>query len=149
MNRVEFEHAAEEVVGELAASHPELSWVVAAHEQDLWIPLALVDPTYAPLLEIPIPWHHTHGSKMVTGEGPRVAPRTDDVPAYRSAPTNRELTVRSFIGAPIETTDGRIPAVLCGWAPVEQAEDFADLLPTVEARAADLAALLPTDLWEF
>ncbi len=149
MDRVLFTSTADAVVQELAGLAPELSWVVATHEGDMWVPIATYDPTYSPLFEIPWPWHHTHSSRMASGEGPRVAPRTEEIPVYKAAPSNRELTVRSFIGAPVEAADGRVPAVVCGWSPREQEDSFADLLPAVEARAAQLAVVLPLPIWDF
>ncbi len=46
-------------------------------------------------------WSDSFCSRMVRGLGPRVAPVSEDVPAYRDAPIGRQVPIGAYVGVPL------------------------------------------------
>ncbi|MBD5657747.1 MAG: sensor domain-containing diguanylate cyclase, partial [Candidatus Eremiobacteraeota bacterium] len=51
-------------------------------------------------------WNDTLCKPMVEGNGPMIAPRAMDVPAYAAAPAASVLPIESYVGIPIYRADG-------------------------------------------
>src|SRR3954451_8768091 len=87
-------------------------------------------------------WSDSFCSRMVAGEGPRVAPQADDVPAYAETPFSRELGVRAYIGVPIPDEDGQLFGTLCAFDAEPQPAEIAVQEPLVELLADLLGAVM-------
>lgn len=59
------------------------------------------------------PWSDSYCSRMVRGEGPRFAPRAQDIAAYKAAPINGALKIGAYIGHPLTDPDGALLGTLC------------------------------------
>jgi diguanylate cyclase len=83
---------------------------------------------------------------MVQGKGPRVAPRSDQVDAYRVAPINQAVKIGAYIGVPLAYADGQLFGTLCAIDPKPQSDQITQELPLVELMADLLSRLLQADL---
>jgi diguanylate cyclase len=90
-------------------------------------------------------WSDSFCSRMVTREGPRVAPRSRDWPTYAETPFSRELGVNAYMGVPIPDEDGRLFGTLCAFDPEPQPSDIAAQLPLVELLAELLGAVMAAE----
>ncbi len=112
-----FEDACSAVLAHLHRQLPLESWLVARAVGDDWVVLAstgqgrVLEPGTAHR------WGDTVCARMVSGRGPRSAPRTADVAAYAMAPAARELPIEAYVGAEIIDPSGALFGTLCGLHP--------------------------------
>ena len=121
-------------------------WMVTRTEENDWIVLQTEDHGYGIAPPTVFKWADSFCSRMVTGEGPRVAPRSSDVPAYASAPIGRKIRIESYIGVPITNGDGSLFGTLCAIHPTPQPDAIAKELPLVELMASMLSGILGSEL---
>lgn len=88
-------------------------------------------------------WSDSLCSRMVEGEGPRVAAEAIRVAAYANAPIARQLGIKSYVGAPIRRGDGTLFGTICGIGGEPRDESLAEHLPTVERFARLLGRMVP------
>jgi hypothetical protein len=60
---------------------------------------------------------------MVQGLGPRIAPRSNDVPAYASAPIAQQVTIGAYVGIPLKRADGELCGTLCAIHPAARPQE--------------------------
>ncbi len=121
-------------------------WMVTRTEGDDWIVLQAEDHGYSVAPNTVFRWADSFCSHMVAGRGPRVAPRSSDVPVYASAPIGRQVRIESYIGVPIHCGDGSLFGTLCAIHPTPQPEAIAKELPLIEMLAAMLSSVLTAEL---
>jgi diguanylate cyclase len=92
------------------------------------------------------PWAESYCRLMVAGQGPRVAPRTREIPAYAASPATRRWGIAAYIGVPLLASDGSLFGVLCGLSRTEKDDSLLDALPEVERTAKLLSTLLAKEL---
>jgi diguanylate cyclase (GGDEF)-like protein len=83
---------------------------------------------------------------MISGDGPRVAPDTDLVAAYVTAPITQQLTVRAYIGVPLSLPDGTLFGSLCAIDPARQPDDIVEEQHLIELLASMLSSILNSEL---
>jgi diguanylate cyclase (GGDEF)-like protein len=137
----------------LAFLHARLGlglWMVTRADEDDWIVLSAVDHIYGidELIAngIVFHWADTLCARMARGDGPRIAPRTADVPAYAGAPLARKLHIGAYVGAPLTDGDGKLFGTLCGFDPEPQPESLVEQQRLVEVLADMLSGLLRAEL---
>ncbi len=91
-------------------------------------------------------WADTYCSRMVRGEGPRVAPSIADIPAYAKLADGSPLPVAAYVGVPLVDGDGRLFGTLCGLNPHPMPDAILDEQPMVEVLADMLSGLLSAEL---
>lgn len=121
-------------------------WMVTRAEDKDWIVLQTEDHGYGIEPPVVFRWTDSFCSRMVEGQGPRVAPRSSEVPAYASAPLARQLPIEAYIGVPLRTADGSLFGTLCAFDPNPQPEDVAKEAPLVEILAEMLSSVLTAEL---
>ena len=77
-------------------------------------------------------WSETICSRMIRDEGPCIASRVADIPAYVEAPMRQRFDVKSYIGVPIRTSCGKFFGTLCAIDKVEHPELDDSELPLLE-----------------
>lgn len=117
-------------------------WMVTQSESDDWIILHALDRFYGIKPGSVYRWSDTFCSRMVSGEGPRLAPASDEVEAYRTAPIGKQLPIGAYVGVPIERDDGSSFGTLCAIDPAPQPHASAEDLETVELLARLLGRVL-------
>ena len=91
--------------------------VIARKSGDHWIVLHTDDRGYGVREGAAFNWGDTLCCQMVAGNGPRVAPRTTDIPAYANAPINRQIVIGTYIGIPLLDSNDELFGTLCALHP--------------------------------
>jgi diguanylate cyclase len=140
----DFESAAHAVLQQLQGELGLRHWMVTRTEGQDWIVLATRKGSGAYAIQAGdvLRWSDSFCSRMVRGDGPRIAPRAMDVPAYASAPMANQFKIAAYVGAPLVNTDGTLFGTLCAIDPVAQPGDLVDAQPTVELFARLLSTVL-------
>lgn len=121
-------------------------WMVTRTEGDDWIVLQAEDNGYGVQQSTVLSWADSFCSQMVQGNGPRVAPRAEEVDAYVSAPINQQLQISAYIGAPLTREDGSLFGTLCAVHPESQAHNLVEEQPLIELCAQLLSSVLTMEL---
>ena len=121
-------------------------WMVSRADNEDWVVLAAEDHGYGVQEGDVFRWADTFCSRMVRGEGPRVAPRTADVPAYAALPMASRLPIGAYVGAPLVDANGELFGTLCGINPRPMPAAIIDEQPMVEVFADMLSGLLSAEL---
>ena len=83
---------------------------------------------------------------MVLGKGPKIAPRSEDIPLYASAPINQLVNIKSYIGQPLINEDGSLFGTLCAIDPLPKSENIAQDIIMIELFGDLLSKILQADL---
>ena len=70
-------------------------------EDNDWIVLQSEDHGYAVQPGQVFEWANSFCCHMVAGKGPRIAPRSEEIPLYATAPINQHFCIKSYIGQPL------------------------------------------------
>lgn len=116
-------------------------WMVTRTEQDDWIVLEAEDHGYNVRPGAVFSWTDSFCSRMVAGLGPRVAPRSREIPAYAAAPIGSKVQIGAYIGVPL-TQDGALFGTLCAIDPAAQPDSIQADLPMIELFASLLSTIL-------
>lgn len=121
-------------------------WMVTRTAGDDWIVLQSEDHGYGVEPGTVFRWADSFCSEMVKGNGPRIAPRSQDVPAYREAPIGREVQIKAYVGLPLTYKDGSLFGTLCAIHPSVQPASIVAEQELVELLGALLSTILQADL---
>lgn len=141
-----FHESAEAVLRQLQEALGFDLWMVTRTEGDDWIVLEAADSSYGVNRGDVFRWADSFCSRMVQGLGPFIAPCSDDIPAYASAPIGQQVPIGAYIGVPLHRGDGQFFGTLCAIHPTPVAEDISDQLPLVELFAQLLTTILDAEL---
>lgn len=121
-------------------------WMVSRADNEDWVVLTAEDHGYGVNEGDVFRWADTFCSRMVRGEGPRVAPRAAEVPAYASLPFTQQLPIGAYVGVPLVDSQGQLFGTLCGLNPQPMPAAIVDEQPMVEVFADMLSGLLSAEL---
>jgi len=133
----------------LAYLHQRLGfdlWMMTKVEGHDWIVLQAEDHGYNVEEGEVFRWFDSFCCKMVIGQGPRVAPRAQDIPQYASAPIAQQVPIGAYIGVPLTRKDGSLFGTLCAIDPNPKDESICNELPLIELLAKFLENTLDSDL---
>jgi diguanylate cyclase len=138
-----FAAAAAAAVAHLNRQQPGMDlWLVTCVEQDrqlviapagAWAALAPVGATFS--------WQASFCVRMVSGQGPAVAPRVAELPVYRQVAVGPLARVRAYLGVPLLLDGEELFGTLCAFAGGPR-PDLADSLPTVSLIGRMLSTVL-------
>ena len=121
-------------------------WMVTRTCGEDWIVLAAEDQCYKVKEGDVFKWTDSFCSRMIRGEGPRIAPNSAEVAAYNEAPIGRQVSIGAYIGMPLRREDGDLFGTLCAIDPYPQPEEITRELPQVELLARLLETILEAEL---
>ena len=121
-------------------------WMVSRTDDADWVVLTAEDHGYGVQQGDVFRWADTFCSRMVRGDGPRIAPRAIDVPAYADLPFTRQLPIGAYVGVPLVDGQGQLFGTLCGLNPQPMPAAIVDEQPMVEVLADMLSGLLSAEL---
>ena len=121
-------------------------WMVTRKEGDDWIVLQSEDHGYNVTRGTVFRWADSFCSEMVQGNGPRVAPDSDAVPAYAVAPIGRQVDIKAYVGVPLRKANGDLFGTLCAIDPARQPASIVSEQGLIELLAALLSSILQSDL---
>src|ERR1700712_565977 len=81
-------------------------WMVTRTDDADWVVLQSEGPGYGVKPGDVFRWADTYCSRMVRGDGPRIAPRVADIPAYADLAFTRDLPVGAYVGVPLVDARG-------------------------------------------
>lgn len=87
-------------------------------------------------------WSDTFCSRMVTADGPRIAPNSHLVSAYATTLMASQLPIGAYLAVPLEGADGAVLGTLCAVHPRPLPPAIRNDQPLVELQARLLASLL-------
>ena len=141
-----FETASTEVLDYLHSRLGFNLWMVTRTETENWIVLNAKDHGYDVKGGDVFRWTDSFCSRMVQDLGPRIAPRSADIPAYASAPIGQAVPIGAYVGVPLSRFDGELFGTLCAIDPSPMPEAISDELPLVEMMARLLTTILENEL---
>jgi diguanylate cyclase (GGDEF)-like protein len=121
-------------------------WMVTRVQGDDFIILQAKDEGYGVNPGTVIRWADSFCWQMVKGNGPRVAPDSEAVPAYAAAPVGRQVPIKAYIGVPLTHADGRLFGTLCAIDPARQPDAIVEEQDLIELLASMLSAILDSEL---
>lgn len=121
-------------------------WMVTRTEGDDWIVLQSEDHGYNVKPGQVFKWADSFCSEMVKGNGPRIAPDSDLIPAYKAAPIGQQADIKAYIGVPLLDDEGELFGTLCAIDPSPQSINIAYEQTLIELLAALLSTVLVAEL---
>jgi diguanylate cyclase len=121
-------------------------WMLTRAEGDDWIVLQAEDLSYGVQSGKVFRWADSFCAEMVKGNGPRVAPNSELVPAYRAAQIAQQFPIKAYIGMPLQNADGSLFGTLCAINPTPQPESIRGEQALLELLAGLLSQILQADL---
>ncbi len=146
MKAPDFAGASKEV---LAFLHRRIGmdlWMVTRTDDEDWVVLDADDHGYGVAEGDVFRWADTFCSRMVRGDGPRIAPRVADVPTYADAPIAQRFALGAYVGVPLVNAEGKLFGTLCGFNPQAMPATIVDEQPMVEVLADMLSGLLSAEM---
>ena len=123
-------------------------WMITRTEGDDWIVLQSEDHGYGVKAGQVFRWADSFCSHMVKGDGPRIAPSSDDIKLYASAPIGRQVDIKAYIGQPLLRSNGELFGTLCAIDPSLQRQTLEEEKDLIEFMAALLTHILNAELKE-
>jgi len=142
----DFERAGQAVLEFLHRRFSFGLWMVTRVQGDDLIILQSEDDGYGVSPGTVIRWADSFCSEMVKGNGPRIAPNSEVVPAYAAAPAGRQVPIKAYVGVPLTHADGRLFGTLCAIDPQPQPDAIVDQQDLIELLASMLSAILDAEL---
>ncbi|WP_166366345.1 sensor domain-containing diguanylate cyclase [Pseudomonas akapageensis] len=121
-------------------------WMITRTKGDDWTVLQCEDHGYDVHAGKVFNWSDSFCSEMVKGNGPRIAPDSDQVPVYAAAAIGRQLPIRAYIGVPLELADGSLFGTLCAIDPQPKRETIKQDQQLVELIGMMLSRILQIEL---
>lgn len=121
-------------------------WMVTRTQGDDWIVLQTEDHGYNVAPGTVFRWADSFCSEMVKGNGPRISPDSDLVPAYAAAPIGRQVAIGAYVGVPLSDADGSLFGTLCAIDPNPQPKRIEEEQELIELLAGLLSTVLQSDL---
>ncbi len=121
-------------------------WMITRTEGEDWIVLHAEGQSYGVKSGTVFNWADSLCCRMTQGLGPRIAPRSREIPAYAAAPISQQVAIGAYVGVPISKADGSLFGTLCAIDPAEQPESLATELPLVELIGRLLSSVLEAEL---
>lgn len=121
-------------------------WMITRTEGENWTVLQRADSSYGVAAGTTFKWADSFCYHMVKGEGPKIAPDSDRVPLYASAPIGKAVPIRSYIGVPLLDSNENVFGTLCAIDPSPRDESLHAELEQVEILAALLSTVLRAEL---
>lgn len=123
-------------------------WMITRVEGDDWIILQTEDHAYDIHAGQVFNWADSFCSQMVLSNGPKIAPLSDDIPAYHQAPIAQQLKIKAYIGHPLTKEDGSLFGTLCAIDPEPKSESLKEEQNLIELLGDLLSQILQTELRE-
>ncbi len=121
-------------------------WMVTRTEGNDWIVLQAHDQGYGVKTGDVFNWTDSFCSRMIEGKGPRIAPCSDTVEAYASAPIGQQVKIGAYVGVPLTQEDGSLFGTLCAIDPAPQPPVIQQELPLIELLAQLLSRILQAEM---
>ncbi len=120
-------------------------WMMTQTIGNDWKILHTANRSYAVHEGMVLRWSDSFCSRMVDGQGPRVAAQSDTIPCYAAAPIAQQVPIGAYMGVPVSYSDGRLFGTLCAIDPEPQPLSVEHELSLVEVCGELLGSILDTE----
>jgi len=141
-----FAEAAEAALQVLQSQYSLGLWMVTRTIGDEWVVLHASSPGYDVAAGDVFRWADSFCSRMIRGEGPPIAPRANEIPAYREAAIGRKIPIGAYVGIPLTTGSDELFGTLCAIDPSPQPDSLRGALPLVRTIGRLLSTILTLEL---
>lgn len=151
MNNIKFknfEEACQTVLSFLYQRFGFNLWMITRTEGNDWIVLQVEDNGYNVKPGQVFQWSDSYCSHMVKGDGPKIAPKAQEIPLYVEAKINNLVDIKAYIGEPLLNEDGSIFGTLCAIDPHEQSDSLLKESSLIELMGQLLSHILQAELRE-
>lgn len=107
-------------------------WMVTRTNGDEWIVLDSEDRSYGVKGGQVFRWSDSFCSRMVRNEGPQIAPNSNEIEAYRTAPIGQQVDIAAYVGIPLYDHHQEFFGTLCAIDPHVQNDQLTESLPEIE-----------------
>ena len=121
-------------------------WMITRVEGKDWIVLQSEDHGYDVQPGQVFQWADSFCFHMIAGKGPKIAPRSEDIPLYATAPINQQVNIKSYIGQPLIHEDGSLFGTLCAIDPQIKSDAIVQEVELVELFGNLLSNILQAEL---
>ncbi|MGE8557895.1 MAG: diguanylate cyclase [Acinetobacter sp.] len=121
-------------------------WMITRVEGKDWIVLQSEDHGYNIQPGQVFQWADSFCFHMIAGKAPKIAPRSEDIPLYSTAPINQQVSIKSYIGQPLVHEDGSLFGTLCAIDPQEKSETITQDVELIELFGHLLSTILQAEL---
>jgi len=121
-------------------------WMITRVEGKDWIVLQSEDHGYNVQPGQVFQWADSFCFHMIAGKGPKIAPRSEEIPLYATAPINQQVSIKSYIGQPLIHEDGSLFGTLCAIDPQEKSEAIIQDIELIELFGNLLSSILQAEL---
>lgn len=121
-------------------------WMITRVEGKEWIVLQSEDHGYGVKPGQVFKWADSFCSHMVKGKAPKIAPRSEDIPLYATAPIGKQVRIKSYIGQPLINEDGSLFGTLCAIDPHPKPETIVQDIEIIELLGNLLSIILQAEL---
>ncbi|AYA04605.1 sensor domain-containing diguanylate cyclase [Acinetobacter sp. WCHAc010034] len=143
-----FEEACQTVLSFLYRRFGFNLWMITRTEGNDWIVLQVEDNGYNVKPGQVFQWSDSYCSHMVKGNGPKIAPRSQEIPLYTTAKINNLVDIKAYIGEPLLNEDGSIFGTLCAIDPSPQSDSLLKESNLIELMGQLLSHILQAELRE-
>ena len=141
-----FEEASRDILQFLHKRFDFALCMVTRVEGKDWIVLQSEDHGYGIAAGHVLKWADSFCFHMVKNKAPRIAPRSEDIPLYATAPIAKKLIIQSYIGQPILNEDGSLFGTLCAIDPNAKSELIGEDIDLLELLGNLLSKILQAEL---
>lgn len=141
-----FKQTVMEILELLHARFPLDLWMLTRVNGDDWVVLTCLDKGYGVGEGDVFDWTESFCCRMIAGKGPCIAPISDDIEAYRTAPIGQKVRIKSYVGLPIYLSNGELFGTLCAVHPEPAPIEFADEFAFIERYAAMLGRVIESEM---
>lgn len=121
-------------------------WMITRTEGNDWIILQTEDHGYGVKSGQVFNWDDSYCSQMVLGNGPRIAPDSEEIPVYAKAGINKFVDIKAYIGQPLFNEDGSLFGTLCAIDPLPQPQSIESASDLLELFSLLLSRILQNEL---
>lgn len=121
-------------------------WMITRVKEESWVVLSAEDQRFGVKAGDTFEWSDSICSRMARNDGPRIAGRCDEIPAYIDAPIRSRFDINAYIGVPLQTSCGRFFGTLCAIDNVEHPEIDDSELPLLELLSGLLSGYVKNEL---
>ncbi|MCG2572440.1 sensor domain-containing diguanylate cyclase [Acinetobacter sp. ME22] len=123
-------------------------WMITRVDNEDWIVLQSEDHGYDVHPGAVFRWSDSFCSHMVLGETPTIAPDSEKIPLYKTAPIAQQVKIRAYIGQPLWDQNGELFGTLCAIDPNIKDDSLFNAQAMIELLANLLSYVLQAELRE-
>ena len=121
-------------------------WMFTRVVGEEWIVVSSEDTGYGISDGDTFHWADSFCSQMVIGNGPQIAPDSDQVPSFKSAKIGEKIQIRAYIGVPVNQPNGELFGTLCAIDPNPKSTSLVDELPLINMFGSLIGRLIATEI---